>query len=148
MKNRRPAHEVLGISQLATLEEIKFAFRAKAKVLHPDVYGGKSSNSKIDKDKEDEDERKRDEAFLELRKAYEQLTEKINDADENDDRGLYRYGPGMRARMFAAKSVRGKYGYDAGTVRAARDWTSNMNGGASESDSYKSDAKNTISSAH
>src|SRR5579872_4148325 len=65
---KRDYYEVLGISAQATIQEIKTAFRTKAKVLHPD----KNSGDEV--------------AFKELAEAYEVLS-------NEERRNIYdRYG--------------------------------------------------------
>ena len=104
-------YEILGVSSSATQSEIKAAFREKAKKLHPDVV----KNSKSDADSSEQNAR-----FLELKNAYETLTGRSDENDDADKGPIF--GPGMRARMDAAKKMREKHGQTGGRMRAAREW--------------------------
>jgi len=109
--NKSKLYAILGISSNASQSEIKSAFREKAKKLHPDIQNSKS-------DKEEQNAK-----FLELKNAYEQLTGQ-SDGDAEDQKGPI-FGPGMRARMDAAKKMREKHGQTGGRIQAAREWSEN-----------------------
>ena len=109
--NKSKLYAILGISSNASQSEIKSAFREKAKKIHPDIQNSKS-------DKEEQNAK-----FLELKNAYEQLTGQ-SDGDAEDQKGPI-FGPGMRARMDAAKKMREKHGQTGGRIQAAREWSEN-----------------------
>ena len=109
--NKSKLYAILGISSNASQSEIKSAFREKAKKLHPDIQNSKS-------DKEEQNAK-----FLELKNAYEQLTGQ-SDGDAEEQKGPI-FGPGMRARMDAAKKMREKHGQTGGRIQAAREWSEN-----------------------
>jgi curved DNA-binding protein CbpA len=54
---------VLGVSQTASQEEIKKAFRNKAREFHPDKYAGKSESERVEAEKK----------FKEINEAYDKL---------------------------------------------------------------------------
>ena len=115
--NKSKLYAILGISSNASQSEIKSAFREKAKKLHPDII----QNSKSDTDSFGKEEQNA--KFLELKNAYEQLTGQ-SDGDAEDQKGPI-FGPGMRARMDAAKKMREKHGQTGGRIQAAREWSEN-----------------------
>ena len=96
-------HVVLGVDADADVDALKKAFRAKAKTMHPDVAGADAC----------------EESFMELRRAYEiMLQRRGSSPDPVDDA----YGPGMRARMEAARAWRERSGAAAsGPMAAARE---------------------------
>ena len=98
------AATLLGVSPTASLDEVKRSFREKAKALHPDTAGANQSD---------------DATFAELVEAYEILT---NRAGETSATRVDPLGPGMRARMEAAKNWREKAGTAKGVpMRPARE---------------------------
>lgn len=115
--NKSKLYAILGISSNASQSEIKSAFREKAKKLHPDII----QNSKSDTDSFGKEEQNA--KFLELKNAYEQLTGQ-SDGDAEEQKGPI-FGPGMRARMDAAKKMREKHGQTGGRIQAAREWSEN-----------------------
>lgn len=115
--NKSKLYAILGISSNASQSEIKSAFREKAKKLHPDIQ----QNSKSDTDSFGKEEQNA--KFLELKNAYEQLTGQ-SDGDAEEQKGPI-FGPGMRARMDAAKKMREKHGQTGGRIQAAREWSEN-----------------------
>lgn len=119
-------YEILGVSSSATQSEIKAAYREKAKKLHPDVV----KNSKSDADSSEQNAR-----FLELKNAYETLTGRSDENDDADKGPIF--GPGMRARMDAAKKMREKHGQTGGRMRAAREWNNDDEENATSSASEK-----------
>jgi DnaJ-domain-containing protein 1 len=56
-------YSVLGVSQTASQEEIKKAFRNKAREFHPDKYAGKSESERVEAEKK----------FKEINEAYDKL---------------------------------------------------------------------------
>mmetsp|Transcript_107594 Transcript_107594/g.213755 ORF Transcript_107594/g.213755 Transcript_107594/m.213755 type:complete len:202 (-) Transcript_107594:129-734(-) len=74
---RRPklAHEILGVSQSASTEEIKAAFRQQALRCHPDVVPGAAGSARLADDAE----------FRALRDAYAQMLGKNCRAKEDFD---------------------------------------------------------------
>ena len=111
-------HAVLGLQKTATVDEIKRAFRERAKALHPDTSR--------DTEAQDAD------AFHTLKSAYETLLKRRGVKADDDESGMDdAYGPGMRARMTAARAWREQSERRAGGVAPAREWT-RMRAGASE----------------
>ena len=88
------AFTVLGLKAGSSVEEVKQAFRRKAKALHPDTAAADSVDGT---------------AFAELREAYDVA---LGRAGAGDDATGARpdaaspYGPGMRARFEAGASTR------------------------------------------
>lgn len=111
-------HAVLGLQKTATVDEIKRAFRERAKALHPDT-----SHDARDVD-----------AFHALKSAYETLLKRRGaKADDDEGGGIDdAYGPGMRARMTAARAWREQSERRAGGVAPAREWTRMRAGEAAE----------------
>lgn len=114
------SHEILGVSKSATIDEIKKAFREKALQLHPDAQNSKLKTEDFTKTGANPTTTT-NAAFMELRHAYEQLLGESSDKKESEK--VASYGPGMRARMAAAKNIREKHGQNKGTMRAAREWS-------------------------
>ena len=114
--NKSKLYAILGISSNASQSEIKSAFREKAKKLHPDIQNSKSDTDSFGKEEQNA-------KFLELKNAYEQLTGQ-SDGDAEEQKGPI-FGPGMRARMDAAKKMREKHGQTGGRIQAAREWSEN-----------------------
>ena len=105
MKNRaRDPHDVLGVPEGAEIYEIKKQFRARAKALHPDTSDGTAS----------------EDAFHELKAAYETLLERRGAESDPQDEV---YGPGMRARLNAARAWRERSASKASGVAPAREWS-------------------------
>ena len=105
MKNRaRDPHDVLGVAEGAEIDEIKKQFRARAKALHPDTSDGTAS----------------EDAFHELKAAYETLLERRGAESDPQDEV---YGPGMRARLNAARAWRERSASKASGVAPAREWS-------------------------
>ena len=105
MKNRaRDPHDVLGVAEGAEIDEIKKQFRARAKALHPDTSDGTAS----------------EDAFHELKAAYETLLERRGPESDPPDEV---YGPGMRARLNAARAWRERSASKASGVAPAREWS-------------------------
>ena len=105
MKNRaRDPHDVLGVPEGAEIDEIKKQFRARAKALHPDTSDGTAS----------------EDAFHELKAAYETLLERRGAESDPQDEV---YGPGMRARLNAARAWRERSASKASGVAPAREWS-------------------------
>ena len=75
------------VAEGAEIDEIKKQFRARAKALHPDTSDGTAS----------------EDAFHELKAAYETLLERRGAESDPQDEV---YGPGMRARLNAARAWR------------------------------------------
>ena len=100
MKNRaRDPHDVLGVAEGAEIDEIKKQFRARAKALHPDTSDGTAS----------------EDAFHELKAAYETLLERRGAESDPQDEV---YGPGMSARLNAARAWRERRARDFEAIRA------------------------------
>ena len=98
-------HAVLGVDKNATEADIKKAFRARAKALHPDT-----SSPDVAED-----------AFHVLKAAYEHLLDARGGTKDAMDDTL---GPGMRARLDAARKWRERSESKAsGGVAPAREWT-------------------------
>ena len=95
----RDPHVVLGVDADADAEVVKRAFRAKAMTLHPDVAGASACEDK----------------FKELRTAYDVMLKKLGSAP---DASADAYGPGMRARMDAARAWRERAGAERAEDRA------------------------------
>lgn len=96
-------HALLGVDADADVDAIKKAFRAKAKTLHPDVAGADAC----------------EESFRELRRAYEIMLERRGSSPDPVDDA---YGPGMRARIDAARAWRERSGASAsGPMASARE---------------------------
>jgi len=111
-------HAVLGLRKTATVDEIKRAFRERAKALHPDT-----STDARDVD-----------AFHALKAAYESLLKRRGAKADDDGDGMEEvYGPGMRARMTAARAWREQSERRAGGLAPAREWT-RMRAGGSEAE--------------
>lgn len=79
----RDLYEVLGVSRTATPDEIKKAFRAKARTLHPDI--NKSAGAA--------------ERFAEVQRAYDILS------DEEERRKYDRYGHEGRPDVFSSTAA-------------------------------------------
>jgi len=96
-------HVVLGVAKGAAVDEIKKAFRARARVLHPDTSDGTTT----------------EEEFHALKAAYEALLKRRGaEADPQDEV----YGPGMRARLDAARAWRERSAMKSSGVAPAREW--------------------------
>ncbi len=90
MTNKRDYYEVLGVSQSASNEEIKKAFRGLAMKYHPDRYSGDKG-----------------EQFKEIKEAYEVLS-------DSKKRGLYdQFG---HAGVAGAGGGAGAHGFDFGDI--------------------------------
>ena len=122
--NKSKLFAILGVSSTATRSEIKFAFREKAKKLHPDVVSRAKDDDGENSKSDDEEQNAK---FLELKNAYEQLTNRGSDDDDDEAGKGPIFGPGMRARMNAAKKMREKHGQTGGRMRAAREWNEDEN---------------------
>jgi len=83
---------------------LKKQFRARAKALHPDTSDGTAS----------------EDAFHELKAAYETLLERRGAESDPQDEV---YGPGMRARLNAARAWRERSASKASGVAPAREWS-------------------------
>jgi len=98
-------HAILGVDANASELEIKRAFRARAKALHPDT-----SSSDV-----------ADDAFHALKHAYETLLARRGGVKDPMDDAL---GPGMRARLDAARKWRERSDIRGGEgIKPAREWT-------------------------
>lgn len=107
MTNRaRDPHDVLGVAEGADVDEIKKQFRARAKALHPDT-------------RRDGTESEDANAFHELKEAYETLLKRRGAESDPQDEV---YGPGMRARLRAARAWRERSATKASGVAPAREW--------------------------
>ena len=105
MTNRaRDPHDVLGVAEGAGVDEIKKQFRARAKALHPDTRSDGTES---------------EDAFHELKEAYETLLKRRGAESDPQDEV---YGPGMRARLRAARAWRERSATKASGVAPAREW--------------------------
>ena len=105
MTNRaRDPHDVLGVEEGAEVDQIKKQFRARAKALHPDTR---------------RDGTESEDAFHELKEAYETLLKRRGAESDPQDEA---YGPGMRARLRAARAWRERSATKASGVAPAREW--------------------------
>lgn len=121
-------HAVLGVQKTATVDEIKRAFRERAKALHPDTSRDGGEARDVD-------------AFHTLKSAYETLLKRRGaKADDDEGGGMDdAYGPGMRARMTAARAWREQSERRAGGVAPAREWTRMRAGEANDEASNATD---------
>jgi len=119
-------HVVLGVDADADVAALKSAFRAKAKMMHPDVAGADAC----------------EESFMELRRAYEIMLERRGSSPDPVDDA---YGPGMRARMDAARAWRERSGAAASGPMAAARERSEMRARAREAGKmFDAEAKQTL----
>ncbi len=102
--SRSQSAVLLGVSLDASEEDIKKAYRQKAKMMHPDTstVGAHFDGS----------------SFADLREAYECMLH--FSATSSDDKKDDVYGPGMRARFEAARRWRERRGTHVDTSSSAR----------------------------
>ena len=122
----RDPHVVLGVDADADAEVVKRAFRAKAMTLHPDVAGASACEDK----------------FKELRTAYDVMLKKLGSAP---DASADAYGPGMRARMDAARAWRERAGLSSSEPMAsARERSEQRNAPKARGAAFDDEAKKTL----
>lgn len=116
-------YEVLGVRADATIEEIKSAFRKLSLTHHPDkVHGTREATEEAHK------------TFVQIRKAYETLTDPAKREALNSElglRGRSRRGSQRKASTASASSARQgsrnrvggcDCGWNHGTLQETRDW--------------------------
>ena len=102
--SRSQSAVLLGVSLDASEEEVKKAYRQKAKKMHPDTSTGAADFDGS--------------SFADLREAYECMLH--FSATSSDDKKDDVYGPGMRARFEAARRWRERRGTHVDTSSSAR----------------------------